>query len=260
MDMPVLFISHGAPDVLLEAGQTINAWRNISAQLPRPAAILVVSAHWETSIPTVSSAQQPVTIHDFGGFSEALYRIRYPSPGAPALANQVAQQLTKAGIPVVLDQMRGLDHGAWIPLSVMFPDADIPVVQLSIQPDRDPVWHLALGRALRPLSDEGVLILASGSITHNLPAIFRHPAGSPVPTWVSEFCTSIAASIRAGDIEALVAYRKLATHALQNHPADEHLLPLFVALGAAKDIVRSQHLNRIVTHGMLAMDAWLFEG
>ncbi len=256
--MPVLFLSHGAPALPQDAGETGVAWRKIAASLPRPAAILVVSAHWETHIPTVSFASLPATIHDFSGFPAELYQLHYPAPGAPQLAEKLAQALQQAGIPLEQDASRGLDHGAWIPLNIMYPEADIPVTQLSIQPERDPDWHIQLGRALRPLREQGVLIVCSGSITHNLPAIFRHPQGEPAPLWVNEFCDWIAGRIKAGDLDGLSSYRTLAPHAVQNHPADEHLLPLFVALGAAGDITLSQHLNRVMTYGLLAMDAWLF--
>ena len=137
--------------------------------------------------------------------------------------------------------MRGLDHGAWVPLSFLFPDADIPVTQLSIQPDEDPAWHIALGRALRPLREQGVLIVGSGSISHNLSAIFKHPQNESAPEWVTEFCDWMAKEIKAGDLETLSAYRTLAPHAVQNHPTDEHLLPLFVALGAANKIENALH-------------------
>jgi 4,5-DOPA dioxygenase extradiol len=168
--------------------------------------------------------------------------------------------LQQAGIPVQIDDHRGLDHGAWVPLSIMFPQADIPVAQLSLQPERDPAWHLALGRALRPLREQGVLIVGSGAITHNLRAVFRHPQGEPAPAWVTEFRDWIADRIGAGDLEALCAYRTLAPHAVQNHPTDEHLLPLFVAMGAASRLEDAQHLNAVMTFGLLAMDAWLFDG
>ena len=209
-------------------------------------------------MPAVSSAKLPETIHDFSGFPEALYKLRYPAPGAPQLAQAVVQALRQAGIAVEQDVGRGLDHGAWIPLSLMYPQADIPVTQLSVQPGQDASWHLALGRALRPLREQGVLILASGSITHNLSAIFRHPTGAAAPLWVTAFCDWMADKIAAGDLAALSAYRTCAPHAVQNHPTDEHLLPLFVALGAAEDISQSQHLNPVMTFGMLGMDAWLF--
>jgi len=154
---------------------------------------------------------------------------------------------------------RGLDHGAWVPLMLMYPKADIPVAQLSLQSAKDPAWHIALGRALRPLREQGVLIVGSGSITHNLRALRSHPQGEPAPEWVTGFCDWMAEKIAAGDMDALSAYRTLAPHAVQNHPTDEHLLPLHVALGAAGDISKSQRLNSVMTYGMLAMDMWLFE-
>lgn len=259
MMMPVLFLSHGAPSLPLEAGETGAAWRKLGLQIPKPSAILAVSAHWETHIPTLSLAARPETIHDFGGFPEELYRIQYPAPGAPKVAEKASHLLQQADIPVQLDDKRGLDHGAWVPLSFMYPDADIPVAQLSLQPERDPSWHLALGRALRPLRDDGVLIVGSGAITHNLRAVFSHPRNEAVPKWVTEFCDWIAAKISEGDLDALRNYRALAPHAAQNHPTDEHLLPLFVALGAASKADDAQHLNRVVTYGLLAMDVWLFD-
>lgn len=259
MTMPVLFVSHGAPTLPLEPGDTGAAWRMLGESLHRPSAILVISAHWETATPVVSRTVSPETIHDFYGFPEALYRLQYPAPGAPELAQAVALALQQAGIPVQLDDARGLDHGAWVPLSLMYPNADIPVAQLSLQSAQDPAWHIALGRALRPLRDQGVLIVGSGSVSHNLRAIFNHPQGEPAPRWVTGFCDWIAAQIEAGDLDALSAYRTLAPHAAQNHPTDEHLLPLFVALGAAGDISRSKRLNSVMTYGMLAMDAWLFD-
>lgn len=260
MTMPVIFVSHGAPTLSLEAGETGAAWRQLGERLPRPSAILVVSAHWETPAPTVSSAVEPETIHDFSGFPAELYELHYFAPGAPALAQAVVDALQQAGIAAQRDETRGLDHGAWVPLRLMFPEADIPVAQLSLQPERDPAWHIALGRALHPLREQGVLIVGSGSITHNLRALFNHPQGEPAPEWVTEFCDWIAEKIEAGDLEALGEYRSRAPHAVQNHPTDEHLLPLFVALGAAHDIRKSQRLNLVMTYGMLAMDMWVFNG
>jgi len=258
--MPVLFLSHGAPTVPLDPGDTGEVWKQLGAQLPLPSSILMVSAHWETRIPTLSRAVQPETIHDFSGFPEALYRIQYPAPGAPQMAEAAAHLLQLAGIPVRMDDKHGLDHGAWVPLSIMFPQADIPVAQLSLQSDQTPAWHLALGRALRPLREQGVLIVGSGAVTHNLRAVFKHPQGEPAPEWVIEFCDWIAAKIEEGDLDALAAYRTLAPHAVQNHPTDEHLLPLFVALGAASKVDDARHLNRVMTYGLLVMDAWLFDG
>ncbi len=259
MKMPVLFVSHGAPTLPLEPGETGAAWRKLGEQMPGPAAILLISAHWETRIPTVSRAVQPETIHDFSGFPAELYKLQYPAPGAPEMAQSVMLSLHQAGIPAQLDHKRGLDHGAWVPLSLMYPQAEIPVAQLSMQPDQDPAWHIALGQALRPLREQGVLIIGSGSISHNLRALFKHPQGASAPGWVTEFCDWMANSIEAGDMAALSDYRTLAPHAVQNHPTDEHLLPLFVALGAADKSDTPQRLNHVMTYGVLAMDAWLFD-
>jgi 4,5-DOPA dioxygenase extradiol len=259
MKMPVLFVSHGSPTLPIEPGDTGVAWRKLGEQLPKPSAILVISAHWDTHIPTVSRAVHPETIHDFYGFPAELYKLHYSAPGAPEMAQAAALALQQSGVPVQLDDTRGLDHGAWVPLSLMYPEADIPVTQLSLQPDKDPAWHIELGSALRPLREQGVLIVGSGSITHNLRAVFKHPPGAPVPDWVSEFCDWVAERISAGDLAALSAYRTRAPHAVQNHPTDEHLLPLFVALGAADKIGSAQHLNHVMTYGLLAMDMWLFD-
>ena len=258
MTMPVIFVSHGAPTLPIDPGETGAAWRALGERLPRPKAILVISAHWETDVTAVSVVAQPETIHDFYGFPEELYKLQYPAPGAPELARSVESALRHANIPVQLSDTRGLDHGAWVPLSLMYPEADISVTQLSLQPKQNPAWHIALGRALQPLREQGVLIIGSGSITHNLGALMRHPRGEPVPDWVIEFCEWIAEKIEAGDMDKLRDYRTLAPHAVQNHPTDEHLLPLFVALGAAGNTSQSQRINRVMTYGMLAMDMWVF--
>jgi 4,5-DOPA dioxygenase extradiol len=259
MKTPVLFVSHGAPTLPLEPGETGAAWRELGAQLGTPKAILVISAHWSTRIPTLSTVSQPETLHDFSGFADELYRLQYPAPGAPDMARAAALALERAGIAVKLDETRGLDHGAWVPLTFLFPDADIPVTQLSLQSEQTPAWHFVLGQALKPLREQGVLIIASGSITHNLLALFVHPQDESVPLWVTGFCVWMAEKISAGDIDALLDYRSRAPHAVQNHPTDEHLLPLFVALGAADKIEHATHLNQVMTYGILAMDAWRFD-
>ena len=259
MKMPVLFVSHGSPTVPLEPAETGAAWHKLGEDLPRPESILVISAHWDTPVPTVSRVAQPETIHDFYGFPDELYEMQYPAPGAPGLAQAVVDALQQANIPVQVSDRRGLDHGAWVPLSLIYPPADIPVTQLSLQSQSDPAWHVALGEALRPLREQGVLIIGSGSITHNLGAVFKHPRGAAVPAWVTEFCDWIADRIAAGDMDALKDYRKLAPYAVQNHPTDEHLLPLYVALGAADVIAHSRRLNSVMTYGMLAMDMWYFD-
>jgi 4,5-DOPA dioxygenase extradiol len=257
MKTPVIFVSHGAPTLPLEPGATGSAWRALGASLAKPRAILLVSAHWETPAPIVSGAKNPSTIHDFSGFPAALYQLRYAAQGAPDLADEVVSLLTQAGIAVSVDATRGLDHGAWVPLSFLFPDAEIPVAQLSIQPAQNAAWHFNLGVALQALRDKDVLIIGSGSITHNLRAVFSHPADTAAPVWVTEFCDWIDAKIQARDFSALCQYRSLAPHALQNHPTDEHLLPLFVTLGAAGHYAHVERLNQVMTYRLLAMDAWL---
>lgn len=259
MKTPVLFLSHGAPTLPLEPGETGAAWRELARQLEKPKAILVISAHWETAVPTLGTTAHPKTIHDFSGFPSELYRLQYPAPGAPDMANAAAQLLEQAGIPVKLDETRGLDHGVWVPLMFLFPDADVPVAQLSLQAAENPAWHFALGSALQPLREQGVLIIGSGAITHNLRALFSHPQGEAVPNWVTEFLGWMTQKISAGDTAALLDYRQRAPHAARNHPSDEHLLPLFVALGAASLLQQATHLNQVMTYGILAMDAWRFD-
>ncbi|HKQ31331.1 MAG TPA: class III extradiol ring-cleavage dioxygenase, partial [Burkholderiales bacterium] len=227
--LATVFVSHGSPMHAIEAGSAGEAWRNIAAALPRPRAVLMVSAHWETDRPAVSSASRPETIHDFSGFPESLSRIRYPAPGVPAVARRIDELLGASDFTVDLDGDRGLDHGAWVPLSYMYPQADVPVLQLSVQPRSTPARHLALGRALHALTGEGVLLVGSGHMTHNLGDWMRD---KPVP-YVSEFRDWIHERIGHQDHESLVAYRSLAPHAVRAHPTEEHFLPLFVALGAA---------------------------
>ena len=254
--MPTVFVSHGAPLMAIQPGQAGAALQALAGEIEQPQAILMVSAHWETSAPAVSIVPRPETIHDFGGFPEALYRIRYRVPGAPALARRAAQLLDAAGLRSRLDPERGLDHGAWVPLLFLRPDADIPVTQLSIQPHLSPLHHYRLGEALRPLTEEGVLIVGSGSLTHNLHEFRGRPAG--VEPYVREFQGWMKAAIDAHDVAALLDYRQLAPHAVRAHPTDEHLLPLFVALGAAGVGGEARRLTDEVTFGVIAMDSYVF--
>ena len=166
--LPTLFVSHGSPMRAVEPGAPGAAWRAIAQALPRPRAELMTSAPWETSVPMVTGNARPETIHDFGGFPDALYRIRYPAPGAPEVASRVVELLKQGGFAAGIDGCRGLDHGAWVPMMHMYPSHDVPVVQLAVQPGRDTAHHLAIGRALAPLAREGVLVIGSGHVTHNL--------------------------------------------------------------------------------------------
>jgi len=255
---PALFVSHGAPTLALETNDTTEFLRRLGGELGKPRAILCVSAHWNTAVPTVSAAEKPETIHDFGGFPEELYRIRYPAQGAPALAASVSALLSEAAIECETSQGRGLDHGAWVPLRLLYPGAEVPVAQLSVQPRLDPAHHFRIGRALTPLLEEGVLLLATGSVTHNLSKIST--GGSP-PEWARQFDEWLGRKILEGSKEELLEYRRHAPYAQMAHPTDEHLLPLFVALGAGsgKEGVRpGRSLHRDWTLGSLSMAAYSF--
>jgi 4,5-DOPA dioxygenase extradiol len=256
--MPVLFVSHGAPTLPLESSAAHDFLEGVGAALDRPRAILAVSAHWETGQPAVSTTVQPETIYDFHGFPEALYRLRYPAPGAPQLAARVAGLLAASGMPARPDPQRGLDHGAWTPLILMYPQADIPVTQLSVQPQAGAEYHLRLGEALRPLRDEGVLILASGSVTHNLREFRAHHRDAQPPAWVTEFNEWLAAALLEGRHADLAAYRSSAPHAVRNHPTEEHLLPLFVAAGAGGTESNARRLHSSYAYGVIGMDAYRF--
>lgn len=254
---PAVFVSHGAPTLALEQNGTVEFLKRLGLELGRPEAILCVSAHWNTEAPAVSGVEWPETIHDFGGFPPELYRLRYPAPGAPHLAVRVRELLDKAGFACTISPNRGLDHGAWVPLKLSYPDADVPVTQLSVQPTLGTEHHLRLGRVLAPLRDEGVLILATGSATHNLSLIGR---GEVPPEWAKEFDEWLYRKITDGALDELLDYRRLAPHAAVAHPSDEHLLPLFVALGAGSGEAqaRGRSLHRGWTWGSLSMAAYGF--
>lgn len=255
--LPAIFLSHGAPDLPIREGAVTNFLRSLHQQFPKPKAILVISAHWYSDPPMVSTAQQPKTIHDFSGFPEALYHLRYSAPGAPDLADRVVTLLTQAGIACDTHSSRGLDHGTWTPLILAYPAADIPVTQLSIQSHRDLFHHWKLGQALEPLRHEGVLIIGSGSATHNLYAFSKRYDALP-PLWVQQFDEWLAETIEQRNWNALMHYRDLAPYAQENHPTEEHLLPLFVALGAGGADARGIQLHRSYTYGAFSMAAYAF--
>jgi 4,5-DOPA dioxygenase extradiol len=231
--LPALYIGHGAPPLLDDPewmGQ-LAAWTH---QMPKPRGILIVSAHWEAA-PLMLSAPGAGTplVYDFGGFAPRYYTLRYPTPDAAALAREVASVMPDAA-PVHQHPSRGLDHGAWVPLKVMYPLADVPVLQLSI-PTQDPLRLLSLGERLRPLRESGVLIIGSGFLTHGLPFITMEMiTGGVVPGWSSEFDAWASQALAKGDVDALADYRK-APGMPYAHPTADHFLPLFVTLGAATD-------------------------
>lgn len=257
--LPSLYVSHGSPMTALQPGATGARLAELAATLPRPRAIVVASAHYLARSPRVGGAAQPETVHDFGGFPPALYQLRYPAPGDPALADEIAQRLEDAGLPAAVDALRGLDHGVWVPLRLMYPAADIPVVPLSIEPHGGPAHQLAVGRALAPLREDGVLVIGSGSITHNLHDLAAGYGAEREAPYVQPFIRWIEQRLTEGDTAALLDYRRQAPFAERAHPTDEHLLPLFVALGAAGEGARALRLDAGIDLGILAMDIYRFD-
>ncbi|MBC2669676.1 DODA-type extradiol aromatic ring-opening family dioxygenase [Novosphingobium piscinae] len=257
---PTLYLSHGSPMLLLQDSPARRFLADLAGALARPAAIVVVSAHWETAVPSVSANAVNATIHDFSGFPAPLYDLRYPAPGAPDLAERIADLIGAAGLRAHVAAGRGLDHGAWVPLLLAWPDHAIPVLQLSVQSALGPGHHLQLGQALRALRRENVLVLGSGSFTHNLGALQRGagPETAP-PDWVRDFADWMDAAILGGRTCDLLSYRRLAPHAAANHPTDEHLLPLFVALGAAGPGATATRLHQSTDLGVLRMDSYRFD-
>lgn len=254
--MPVVFVSHGAPDALLKAPDAVACWREIGAQMAAPLAVLAVSAHWQARNATLSLAGAPETLHDFSGFAPALHRMQYPAPGAPALAERAASLVAASGMPAELHPDRGLDHGAWVPLSAMYPEANVPVTQLSLVRHGSPAAHLALGRALAPLREEGVLILASGAVTHNFDWLDWQGGAEPLQQ-ARAFSDWVGERLAEGNVAALLDYRSMQAGAAA-HPTQEHFMPLFVALGAAAGDRPARHQPRFA-YGGLSMDAYVWQ-
>jgi len=256
---PAIFVSHGAPLLAIQPGLAREFLSGLGKTLGKPKSILTVSAHWESGDAAVSAAARPETIHDFYGFPDELYRIEYPAPGAPGLATRARALLGEKGIAARVHPTRGLDHGAWVPLMLMYPDADVPVTQLTVQTALGPVHHVKLGEALRGLREEGVLILGSGGATHNLREFGRHPDGAAPPQWVTDFQEWLAQTIESGQSDELVRYRSVAPDAVRNHPTEEHFLPLFVPAGAGSPGVAGKRIHHSHTFGVFAMDAYRFD-
>ena len=254
--MPSLFVSHGAPTFALEPGLAGPKLSALGRRLARPRAVLVVSPHWVTRAPQVMTAARPVTLHDFSGFDPALYRIEYPAAGHPELANRTLELLHAAGWAAESDPARGLDHGAWVPLRYLYPDADVPAFQVSL-PDRiDASAAVAFGRALAPLASEDVLVVGSGSLTHNLRDFFsgtRDGSG-----YAAEFTQWIRDAVAVGDAARLERALELAPHARRSHPTPEHFMPLLVAAGAAESLLPATLIDGGFAAGVLSMDAFVF--
>jgi 4,5-DOPA dioxygenase extradiol len=249
---PVLFVSHGAPTVALEQGGFSEALARFAAETEKPAAVLVVSAHWTTPWEIgITSAARHRLIYDFSGFPEALYQIQWPAPGAPDVAARAAAAVEAAGFRARLDPLRGLDHGAWVPLRAAFPEADVPVAALAL-PEVEPQMLLRLGASLAPLRDEGVLLVASGGLLHNLGLVRSDEVAAPDP-WAKEFDAWVAQKIDSLDVDALARWRETAPHGERAAPSPEHLDPLFIALGARAPGDRVETLHDDIRYGNLGM-------
>ena len=256
--LPSLFISHGSPMLPLIDAPARDFLAGLGGSFARPRAILVASAHWETEHPEINAVARNTTIHDFHGFPKALYELSYNAPGDPALAEQASDLLRAAGLRSTVDHHRGLDHGAWVPLLMAFPAADIPVLQVSVQSHLGPAHHLQLGQALAPLRAEGILVIGSGSWTHDLRRFRGQAIDAPEAPDVTVFSDWMDTALVEGRSRDLLTYRTKAPFAVAEHPTEEHLLPLFVAMGAAGEGAKPTRLHQSCNYGILRMDAYAF--
>jgi 4,5-DOPA dioxygenase extradiol len=252
---PSLFISHGSPMLALEPGESGPALARLAAEMPRPRAIVIVSAHWESTDLLVNANPQPETWHDFGGFPAALFAVQYPAVGLPQLSAEVVELLKAAGLPANTNAQRPFDHGVWVPLSLMYPNADIPIVQVSLPTRAGPALQTRVGHALAGLREQGVLIIGSGSITHNLRELDWHAGPESVEPWAKAFRDWMIDKLASNDEAALHDYRAQAPNAVRNHPSDEHLLPLYFARGAGGEFSVA---HKGFTMGALGMDIYRF--
>lgn len=253
---PLMFISHGAPTFAIEPGILGEQLNYIGQNLGDVKAILVVSPHWQTAEIEVMTNPKPETIHDFYGFPKPLYELSYPVKGATDVAKKAIDVLKQAGLIVKENPTRGLDHGTWVPLMHLSPNGDIPVFQVSMPKGLDPQSAYELGKTLGPLRKEGVMIIASGSMTHNLHD-FRQGVGGDLP-YVSSFANWVKQAVQHERLEQLLAYQEFAPGAQRAHPTDEHFLPLFVALGARLDDVNLRTIEGGIDYGILSMDSFVW--
>lgn len=254
MTLPSLFIAHGAPDLPFSATPARAFTETLGPHFPGLRAILVISAHWEARVTTIGTAPAPETIYDFGGFDDRLYSLTYPARPSAEVIAEVAQALEAAGIPHAEDARRGYDHGVWIPLMLAFPKADVPVIQLSLRRGASAAENYALGQALAPLRDKGVLIVGSGATVHNLHALARE--GSPAPDWAQAFDDWIVSGVEEGDVDRLLQFPTAPANARMAHPTPEHLMPLYVALSAGGG--RGKALHRSFSWGSIGMTSFAF--
>lgn len=260
--MPALFISHGAPNIVLSDLPAKAFLQTMAADWPQPKAILVVSAHFEHDGVAVVTDPNPNMIYDFGGFEAELYKMVYAAPGSVEVAEKALSLLTKAGLNPVRVAKRGYDHGTWNPLILAYPKANIPVVVVSVDPTKDARHHFEIGKALAPLADDGVLIIGSGHITHNLRGFFMRGRDARFDAMIkqasAEFVEWVHARVLAGDIDSLLNWEQEAPFAKENHPEAEHFMPFFAALGAGGQQAEGKRLHHSLQSGFFAYDHYAF--
>lgn len=252
--MPSLFISHGAPSIAIEDDDFTRAVAAYGTTLAAARGVAIVSAHWQARDPRVNAVAQPETMYDFGGFDESLYRIRYEAPGDPTLARQIAALLGDAA----LEEARGWDHGLWVPLRILLPDARVPIVEIAQPYPTTPAALMRIGAALAPLRDRGIAIIGSGGIVHNLRAIHRDDKNAAVDHWAKEFDDWFAKQLALRDFATLSRYRELAPHADRAVPTPEHFEPLFVTLGASRHDDTLTTIYEGFHYGNLSMRTFAF--
>ena len=253
--MPSIFIGHGSPINAIEDNEFSKGWRELASKIPRPKAILCISAHWFIPSSRITAMEHPKTIHDFWGFPQKLYETQYPAPGNPELAKMISQSLLD--VKTQLDYSWGLDHGTWLVLNQMYPHADIPVVQLSIDNSKPPQFHYELGKKLAFLREQGILIIGSGNIVHNLGAMDPNPLSQPYK-WAEDFESSILVSVLANNDVSLINFRELGTIAKEAHPFIDHYLPLLYAKGAGGGNCTTDVFNQKIVYGSVSMTSFIF--
>lgn len=253
--LPGLFISHGSPMLAINPEQVGPALNRLSLNLPKPRAIIIMSAHWENNALEVSTGVRPETWHDFRGFPAELYEIRYPAPGQPELAEDILHRLAEAGISAHANSTRPRDHGVWMPLLHMYPDADIPVVEISLAMNLSAREIYQIGQVLAPLREQQVLLIGSGSITHNLRELSWNGQESAVPIWASTFRNAVVHSLSHNQFDAVLDWEKI-PYVTRNHPTLEHFAPLFFAMGTGN---RFNIVHTSFSMGSLGMDIYRFD-
>jgi 4,5-DOPA dioxygenase extradiol len=254
--MPSYFFAHGAPSIVLENNAYTSFLKDFAAQTPKPKAIVLFSAHWESRLQTISAVDTYSTIYDFSGFQDELYQMTYPAKGERSISDQIQSLLTEHGIPNQMDEGRGLDHGAWAVLKLIYPDAEIPVVALSVNRYLTNAQQYQIGKALTALREQDILIIGSGGTVHNLRRLNWHTQGSD--DWASSFDTWLQSKLETWDLEALFDYRDQAPYATESVPTNEHFIPLLLAMGAGDTNRQAKLLHRSYQYGNLSLSCWQF--